>query len=130
MELTSVDSSNIKAIGYENGLLRVLFHSGHFRDITDVTQELHAAFLAADSKGKFYARHFMGKAEVREEHTDHILNSHVEDECCDGPLNRALRSGSLDNVESWTCPKCGETWKVELIDGIRHWTPRPVIMVF
>jgi hypothetical protein len=146
VELKPVESSNIAAIGYAEGynLLRVQFRDGSVYDYPGVSPEKHAGLMDSESKGHYLAD-CIGKgtridwkpiggekpisAAIRSEETKR-LQSHVEDECCDGPLNRALRSGSLDTAESWTCPKCGENWKPELIGDLRHWTPRPLVAVF
>ena len=53
MELTAVESSNIAAIGYEAGILRVRFRDGAEYDYAGVTQAQHLAFLAAESKGRW-----------------------------------------------------------------------------
>ncbi len=141
MELISVESSNIAAIGYaeEYGLLRVQFKDGAVYDYAGVSAERYAMLMAANSKGHCLRSNFsngtridskpIGKPKPQPE-LNRTLQSHVEDECCDGPLSRALRAGSLDTAESWTCPKCGEVWKVWLIEeGIRYWSPRPIIMI-
>ncbi len=141
MELIPVESSNIAAIGYveEYNLLRVRFKDGAVYDYPGVSPAFHAALMEAPSKAKFLAsrgEHGTRIGEVLREpkpqptpEAPRLLQTHVEDDCCDGPLNRALRSGSLDKADSFTCPKCGEIWKPEIIEGIRHWTPRPVIMI-
>jgi hypothetical protein len=137
MELIPVESSNIKAIGYveEYNLLRVQFKDGSVYDYPGVSPDLHAQLMKAESKGHFLWMigngtrvdcKPIGKPKPEQVR---VLQSHVEDDCCDGPLNRALRSGSLETAESWTCPKCGETWRWQIIEGIRHWSPKPVIMI-
>ncbi len=145
VELLPVESSNIAAIGYAEGynLLRVQFKDGSVYDYPGVTPEIHADLMNSESKGQFlnYLRNSLaisrgtridckpiGEPKPTQE-APRLLQTHVEDECCDGPLNRALRSDALDKAESWTCPKCGEIWKPELIEGLRHWSPRPVIMI-
>jgi hypothetical protein len=70
-----------------------------------------------------------------------MLNSHASDKCCGKVLGKLLAEGKIDNATEWQCPKCGETWKPELItntamaDGAalvtqaRYWTMRPAVMV-
>ena len=58
MELTPVHSSNIDAIGYdrETHTLSVQFLSGKTYTYANVPEELYRAFLAAPSKGQYFAR--------------------------------------------------------------------------
>lgn len=59
--LTPVTSSNVKAIGYDNGTLFVEFHgSGTYR-YEKVPRELYDDFLAAESAGRFFAANVRGK---------------------------------------------------------------------
>lgn len=59
--LTPVTSSNVKAIGYDNGALFVEFHgSGTYR-YDKVPRELFDEFLAAESAGRFFAANVRGK---------------------------------------------------------------------
>jgi len=55
MNRIPVDSSNIISIGYEPGLLEVEFKNGVYQ-YPGVPEELGGALMAADSKGKFFAR--------------------------------------------------------------------------
>jgi hypothetical protein len=54
-----VESSNIKAIGYDPATktLSVEFRSGHSANYSDVSPEQHADFMAAPSKGKHFHKH-------------------------------------------------------------------------
>jgi hypothetical protein len=64
-----------------------------------------------------------------------MLQTYEPDDCC--PIGDAIASGALDVAETWECPNCGMEWHPEYFslepDGemtmIKHWTPRPVIMV-
>ena len=56
MEMIKVESSNVKAIGWEDEVLRVTFVKGGTYDYTGVPKLLWQAFEAADSKGKFFQR--------------------------------------------------------------------------
>ena len=65
-----------------------------------------------------------------------MLNTHDPDECCAEDLSTALRSGSLDNTDTWTHEKCGLEWKATRVDAepplevwVRHWSPHPFIEV-
>jgi hypothetical protein len=63
MTLEPVQSSNIKAIGYEpaTSTLAVQFHSGTTHEYAGVTPAEHAAFMAAPSKGKHFHKHIRAK---------------------------------------------------------------------
>lgn len=54
-----VESSNIKAIGYDpaNKVLKVQFLSGVTWQYSGVPPEEHAALMDAESKGSYFARH-------------------------------------------------------------------------
>lgn len=54
MEMTKVDSSNIKAIGWEDDVLEVEFVKGGLYRYTGVPKLLWQAFKTSDSKGKFF----------------------------------------------------------------------------
>jgi hypothetical protein len=58
-----------------------------------------------------------------------VINSHAPDPCCGKHLSKALRTGMLDTVMHWECPKCGTQWKPTLIAGVRHWQPVPYYAV-
>lgn len=67
-----------------------------------------------------------------------MLNSHEADPCCGDALSEALRSGALDDAESWTHEECGMEWKPRFtsqrIEGwdavtIRHWVPVPLVVI-
>lgn len=52
MELVKVNSSNIKAVGWENNTLFIAYNSGIYM-YEDVKRELYEQLLNAESKGKF-----------------------------------------------------------------------------
>ena len=69
-----------------------------------------------------------------------MLQTYEPDDCCF--IGDALDSGALDDADVWTCPNCGIEWRPEYFSNpldalepdepravIKHWTPRPVIMV-
>lgn len=59
--LTPVTSSNVKAIGYDDGALFVEFHgSGTYR-YDKVPRQVFDDFLAAESAGRFFAANVRGK---------------------------------------------------------------------
>jgi hypothetical protein len=139
VELTPVDSSNVAAIGYyaELRLLRVLFRDGALYDYPDTAPDLYAALMEAESKGRFIrqlrngVRHAVTAPDtarpVPAAHRE--LDSYEPDDCCDGPLIHALRSGALATATAWACPKCGCEWKPRQVGAVRHWRPHPVVEV-
>lgn len=56
VERTAVDSSSIAEIGYDSTAqaLEVLFHNGRIYQFLDVPPSVHGAFMASDSKGRFF----------------------------------------------------------------------------
>ncbi|MBQ8682427.1 MAG: KTSC domain-containing protein [Selenomonadales bacterium] len=56
MNLISVSSSNVRAIGYEDGVIEVHFRNGYVYQY-NANQSLFHAFLSAPSKGKFVHQH-------------------------------------------------------------------------
>jgi len=56
MQLTTVKSSNIAAVGYDNirNVLRVQFHSGQAYDYHGVPVETYEAMMASRSIGSYY----------------------------------------------------------------------------
>lgn len=56
-----VASSNLKSVGYENGILEVEFHSGWVYQYLHTNEDLFKALLAAPSKGVFLDRNIKGK---------------------------------------------------------------------
>jgi hypothetical protein len=55
----AVESSNLTSIGYDARLkiLEVEFHSGGVYRYREVPKEVFAAFMAADSKGRYFTAH-------------------------------------------------------------------------
>ncbi len=55
------------------------------------------------------------------------LNTHMPDECCGGLIGDAMLVDALADAGSWTCPMCGQEWRVREHQGsdctFRHWEP-------
>lgn len=49
--------------------------------------------------------------------------------CCHA-IQKVIRKGELDAVEVWQCPKCGINWEYQIVESVRFWTARPVVMVW
>lgn len=41
--------------------------------------------------------------------------------CCVCAWSKALKTGALDTIELWECPKCGCEYRVQLVSCIRYW---------
>ncbi len=67
MEWQEVESSNIAAIGYDEDthMLHVRFNYGAEYVYSDVPADVHKAFLAADSKGRYLNEHIKGAYEFK-----------------------------------------------------------------
>jgi len=64
MNHTPVSSSNVKSIGYENGILEVIFHNGlAYR--YDVPESVYREFMSAPSKGRFVSSRLKGRYSER-----------------------------------------------------------------
>lgn len=139
MQLIAIEnSSTVKAVGFDAGVLRVAFRDGSEYE-TEATIETFGAFMASPSKGSYIHQHLKGKlkrvdalpASKPEQAIVHgvRLNSVEGDECCGPKITRALGDGKLDAINEWECPKCGMKWTPETHGDIRHWMPRPYVAV-
>ncbi len=56
MQLTTVESSMIHAIGYDQAkrVLEVVFNTGRTYQYGDVSLEVYEAFMQAESKGRYF----------------------------------------------------------------------------
>jgi len=59
--LTPVESSTIEAIGHSGNTLRVQFKGGKLYDYSDFPSDHYNAFLASESKGKYFKDFIRGK---------------------------------------------------------------------
>lgn len=60
MNLTPVSSSNISAIGYDDGNLYVSFHSGGLYVYFNVPISVYHSLMSASSHGSYLAHHVKG----------------------------------------------------------------------
>ena len=56
-----VDSSALRAIGYDGSTLTVEFHTGGSYDHPGVPGSVYLEFMQAFSKGAYYSRHIRGR---------------------------------------------------------------------
>ena len=73
MKLVEVKSSNIKAIGWENEVLRILFTNGRIYDYKNVPLMVFNRMLMEESKGSYFHRKinnkYVSKRMVEDEQT-------------------------------------------------------------
>ena len=61
MEMINVSSSNVSAIGYEDGIIQVRFKNGAVYQYFSCSESLFQSFLNTSSKGKFVHQHLVHK---------------------------------------------------------------------
>jgi hypothetical protein len=61
MTLTLVNSSAIRAVGYDGHTLTVEFHTGRIYDHPGVPYSVYAGLMRASSMGAYYNRHIRGR---------------------------------------------------------------------
>jgi hypothetical protein len=61
MTLIAVNSSAIRAVGYDGCTLTVEFHSGRIYDHVGVPYSVYAGLMNASSKGWYYNTHIRGR---------------------------------------------------------------------
>jgi hypothetical protein len=59
--MTLVNSSAIRAVGYDGYTLTVEFHSGRIYNHPGVPYDVYEAFMHASSMGAFYTAHIRGR---------------------------------------------------------------------
>lgn len=59
--LTIVNSSAIRAVGYDSHTLTVEFQSGRIYDHPGVPEHVYVEFMNASSMGEYYGRHIRGR---------------------------------------------------------------------
>ena len=61
VEMIPVNSSAIRAVGYDGRTLTVEFHSGRTYDHPGVPYDVYVEFMHAPSMGAYYNRYIRGK---------------------------------------------------------------------
>lgn len=95
INMTPINSSNIKAAGYLEGTLYVQFLSGNTFSYLNVPAEVYNAFMDADSKGKYFASSIKGQYETQTP----VPASETQGET-DGALVTGSASGTRSDGES------------------------------
>jgi hypothetical protein len=57
MTMIPVSSSNLSAVGYENGILYIRFHGGSLYCYYDVPEYVYQELMSAPSHGNYFAAH-------------------------------------------------------------------------
>ena len=57
MNMIPVSSSNLAAVGYENGTLNVRFHSGALYEYSNVPVSVYQNLMNAASHGSYFSAH-------------------------------------------------------------------------
>lgn len=65
MNLIPVESSNIKAIGYEDDMVDIQFLNGGTYRYYNVSADVYVKLFNSESKGKFFHKEIKGKYEWR-----------------------------------------------------------------
>ena len=65
MQMFTVDSSNLDAVGYENSSLFIRFNSGGLYEYINVPEHIYRELLSASSKGKYHARYIKNVYQFR-----------------------------------------------------------------
>jgi len=61
MTMTLVNSSAIRAVGYDGHTLTVEFHTGRIYDHPNVPYSVYLEFMNAPSLGAYYNQHIRGR---------------------------------------------------------------------
>jgi len=61
MTLIEVNSSAIRAVGYDGHTLTVEFHTGRIYDHLGVSYQVYVEFMNAPSMGAYYNRYIRGR---------------------------------------------------------------------
>jgi KTSC domain-containing protein len=136
--MTAVESSNIAAIGFADGLMRVAFKNGNQYEYPGVTAEQHAAVMAAPSTGKAINALVAERAGVVQLKSGVVsplasggpIHSNQAEGCCAQHLNNASLSGALDKLEPFSCPKCGTEYRATAHGPLMLWQAQLDVLVF
>lgn len=79
VEMVKVDSSNIKAVGYQNGDLYVEYGNGIYKYV-GVPKNLFEGLVGANSKGKYMNEEIKGKFAHTKENVELNVVDKVVDE--------------------------------------------------
>ncbi len=48
----------------------------------------------------------------------------AHDDCCSKHFSRACKADLVNDIDAWTCPKCGCEWRAsDVADTAKTWTP-------
>ncbi len=61
MNMIAVESTAIRAVGYDGSTLTIEFHGGKIYDHPNVPYDVYAALMQASSIGAYYSRFIRGR---------------------------------------------------------------------
>ena len=63
MNRQAVTSSNLRSVGYENGVLEIEFHSSGIYQYSNVSAPIYQGLMNASSKGGYFHQHIKDQYE-------------------------------------------------------------------
>ncbi|MCL2629649.1 MAG: KTSC domain-containing protein [Alphaproteobacteria bacterium] len=60
-----VESSNLKSVGFDSGVLVIEFKSGSIYEYSDVPANVHSELMKAKSKGKYFHKNIKNTYEFK-----------------------------------------------------------------
>ena len=60
MHMIPVSSSNLASVGYENGILHIVFRGGELYEYRGVPATIYQGLMSAASHGEYFHRHIKG----------------------------------------------------------------------
>lgn len=128
-----VISSTVKSIGYESGILEVEYKDGTVYACSATEPEV-LALMFAKSLGAHLHQNFrahlvrvlMDEKPIPPPAVAIGMDIVVPDRCCQGPLQKAIRSGAIAGLD-WVCPRCGAGWICKVEGDVRYWSPDDVL---
>ncbi len=136
MEMVPVESSNIAAIGYDAGTLRVRFKDGAEYEYEGVTEAAHAALMAAPSKGRWLKEYRSGHrlAEPAANAASDKFHTTQAEGCCKTQLKNASLFGKLDKLlatgDPFECGKCGTVYQPKSFGPLTNWEAEVAVLIF
>lgn len=65
MVMRPISSSNLRAVGFENGTMRILFHSGGLYEYYNVPDSAYRGLVSAGSAGSYFHSFIKGRYSER-----------------------------------------------------------------
>jgi hypothetical protein len=158
MNYEFVESSNIGKIGFESGVIGVIFKDGAEYQYPNSTAADFAEFRAAKSKGRWLNSFIVkraggvrtgdggqlastgaaipadiagcGAASGATIKQDEAAHITMADGCCRVQLGNASLSGLLDRADSFDCGTCGTNYKPRFNGPLVVWEAQADVLIF